>query len=70
LVRVLEDWCQPVPGYHLYYPGTRRLSPIFALLVDAIGDEIQMPPVNWDDNLILQTWETVRHPSSRRPPEA
>jgi DNA-binding transcriptional LysR family regulator len=24
LVRVLEDWCAPFSGYHLYYPGTGR----------------------------------------------
>src|SRR5580693_883344 len=21
LIRVLEDWCSPFPGYHLYYPS-------------------------------------------------
>jgi DNA-binding transcriptional LysR family regulator len=36
LVRVLEDWCQPFPGYHLYYPGRRQHSTAFALLVDAL----------------------------------
>ena len=36
LVRVLEDWCAPFPGYHLYYPSRRQLSPAFALLVDAL----------------------------------
>lgn len=36
LVRVLEDWCQPFPGYHLYYPNRRHGSPAFALLVDAL----------------------------------
>ncbi|MEZ2131945.1 MULTISPECIES: LysR family transcriptional regulator [unclassified Sinorhizobium] len=36
LVRVLEDWCQPFPGYHLYYPNRRHASPAFALLVDAL----------------------------------
>jgi DNA-binding transcriptional LysR family regulator len=36
LVRVLEDWCPPFPGYHLYYPSRRQLSPAFALLVDAL----------------------------------
>ena len=23
LVQVLEDWCPPFPGYHLYYPSRR-----------------------------------------------
>jgi DNA-binding transcriptional LysR family regulator len=36
LVRVLSDWCAPFPGYHLYYPSRRQLSPAFALLVDAL----------------------------------
>jgi len=36
LRRVLEDWCQPLPGYHLYYPSRRHSSPAFALLVDAL----------------------------------
>ena len=26
LIRVLEDWCQPFPGFFLYYPS-RRLQP-------------------------------------------
>jgi len=36
LVRVLEDWCAPFPGYHLYYPSRRQLSPAFGLLVEAL----------------------------------
>lgn len=36
LVRVLLDWCQPYPGYHLYYPSRRQNTPAFALLVDAL----------------------------------
>ncbi|MDH6234716.1 DNA-binding transcriptional LysR family regulator [Mesorhizobium soli] len=36
LIRVLEDWCPPFPGYHLYYPSRRQSSPAFALLVDAL----------------------------------
>ncbi|MBY5395564.1 LysR family transcriptional regulator [Rhizobium leguminosarum] len=36
LVRVLEDWCLPFSGYHLYYPSRRHTSPAFALLVDAL----------------------------------
>jgi DNA-binding transcriptional LysR family regulator len=36
LKRVLEDWCAPFPGYHLYYPSRRQSSPAFALLVDAL----------------------------------
>ena len=36
LVRVLEDWCEPFAGYHLYYPSRRQTSPAFNLLVDAL----------------------------------
>ena len=36
LNRVLEDWCPPFSGYHLYYPSRRQSSPAFALLVDAL----------------------------------
>jgi DNA-binding transcriptional LysR family regulator len=36
LVRVLSDWCQPFPGYHLYYPSRRQPSLAFSLLVDAL----------------------------------
>jgi len=36
LVRVLEDWCPPFSGYHLYYPDRRQLPPAFALLVNAL----------------------------------
>ncbi|OYR32415.1 LysR family transcriptional regulator [Brucella lupini] len=36
LVRVLEDWCPPFPGYHLYYPSRRQQSPALALLIDVL----------------------------------
>jgi DNA-binding transcriptional LysR family regulator len=36
LQRVLEDWCPPFSGYHLYYPSRRQPSPAFELLVDAL----------------------------------
>lgn len=36
LVRVLEDWCEPFSGYHLYYPSRRQSSPAFTLLRDAL----------------------------------
>lgn len=36
LVRVLKDWCQLYPGYHLYYPSRRQSSPAFKLVVDAL----------------------------------
>jgi DNA-binding transcriptional LysR family regulator len=36
LVRVLQDWCPPFSGYHLYYPSRRQPSPAFSLVVDAL----------------------------------
>ena len=36
LIRVLEDWCPPFAGYHLYYPSRRQPSAAFSLLVDAL----------------------------------
>jgi DNA-binding transcriptional LysR family regulator len=36
LKRVLEDWCPPYSGFHLYYPSRRQPSAAFALLVDAL----------------------------------
>jgi DNA-binding transcriptional LysR family regulator len=36
LVRVLEDWCPPFPGYHLYYPGRRHFSSALSVLVDVL----------------------------------
>ena len=36
LKRVLEDWCLPYSGYHLYYPSRRQPSAAFALFVDAL----------------------------------
>ena len=36
LKRVLEDWCPPFSGYHLYYPSRRQPSAAFSLLVDAL----------------------------------
>ncbi|MER9881949.1 LysR family transcriptional regulator [Mesorhizobium sp. M0118] len=36
LIRVLEDWCQPFTGYHLYYPSRRQHTAAFALLVEAL----------------------------------
>src|SRR5436853_948823 len=36
LTRVLDEWCAPWSGYHLYYPHRRQSSPAFAVLVDAL----------------------------------
>jgi DNA-binding transcriptional LysR family regulator len=36
LSRVLADWCPPFPGFFLYYPGRRQVSPSLAAFIDAI----------------------------------
>jgi DNA-binding transcriptional LysR family regulator len=36
LVRVLDSWCPPFSGYHLYYPSRRQHSAVFSLMVDAL----------------------------------
>ncbi|MEA3140749.1 MAG: hypothetical protein QOK23_2918 [Gammaproteobacteria bacterium] len=36
LARVLGDWCEPFPGYHLYYPSRRQQTPAFTLILDAL----------------------------------
>ncbi len=36
LVRVLPEWEQVLPAYHLYYPNRRNASPAFRLMVDAL----------------------------------
>lgn len=44
LTRVLEDWCPPFLGYHLYYPSRRQPSPAFLLVVDALRMEAPSRP--------------------------
>ncbi|UVM63873.1 LysR family transcriptional regulator [Pseudomonas sp. B21-010] len=39
LIRVLEDWCEPFSGYHLYYPSRRQSLPAFTLLREALRYE-------------------------------
>jgi DNA-binding transcriptional LysR family regulator len=36
LLRVLDNWCPPFPGYHLYYPSRRQPSPAFSLVLGAL----------------------------------
>lgn len=35
-IRLLEKWCSPFAGYHLYYPSRRQSTPAFSLLVEAL----------------------------------
>src|SRR4051794_1976096 len=43
LVRVLDAWCEPFPGYHLYYPSRRQHAPAFAVLVEALRHRSSVP---------------------------
>lgn len=36
LTRVLEQWCPPFSGYHLYYPSRKQPSPAFSIVVEAL----------------------------------
>jgi DNA-binding transcriptional LysR family regulator len=36
LVRVLEDWCPPFPGFFLYYPIQRQLPPALSALIETL----------------------------------
>jgi DNA-binding transcriptional LysR family regulator len=36
LIQVLDDWCQPISGFHLYYPSRRQTSPAFQVVADAL----------------------------------
>jgi DNA-binding transcriptional LysR family regulator len=36
LVPVLEDWCPPFPGYHLYYTSRRQPSAAFTLVANTL----------------------------------
>jgi DNA-binding transcriptional LysR family regulator len=36
LLRVLDDWCEPFDGYHLYYPSRRHPSSAFTSLLEAL----------------------------------
>jgi len=36
LIRVLEDWCQPFPGFFLYYPSRRQQPAALAALINAL----------------------------------
>src|SRR3954468_18417528 len=36
LVSMLEDWCQPFPGFFLYYPSRRQQSAALSALIHAL----------------------------------
>ena len=34
LVRVLDEWCQPFPGYFLYYPSRRQQPAALSAIIE------------------------------------
>ncbi|CAM3786131.1 LysR family transcriptional regulator [Rahnella bruchi] len=36
LIRFLEPYCLPFPGYYLYYPSRKQHSPAFSLVMEAL----------------------------------
>lgn len=36
LVRVMQEWCEPFPGYYLYYPSRKQHTTAFSLFVEAL----------------------------------
>lgn len=36
LMQVLNDWCEPFPGYYLYYPSRKQYTSAFARLIEAV----------------------------------
>lgn len=36
LVRVLEDWCPPLPSFYLYYPGRRQIPAPLRAFIDMV----------------------------------
>lgn len=42
LERVLDDWCEPFPGYHLYYPNRRHASPAFSIFVETLRQQAKI----------------------------
>ena len=43
LVRVLEDWCHPFPGFFLYYPSRRQMPVALRTLVDFLRSRSERP---------------------------
>jgi DNA-binding transcriptional LysR family regulator len=40
LVQLLDDWCQPFSGFHLYYPSRRQMNPALALVIDILRHRV------------------------------
>lgn len=40
LLRVLDDWCPPMPGFFLYYPSRRQLPTGLRLFIEMLRDSL------------------------------
>jgi len=38
LVTLLDDWCPPIPGLFLYYPGRRHVPPGLRAFMDVLRE--------------------------------
>lgn len=36
LVRVLQEYCKPFPGYYIYYPSRRQMPPALSVFIEAL----------------------------------
>jgi DNA-binding transcriptional LysR family regulator len=36
LIRVLQDWCQPFPGFYIYYPSRRQHTAALSALIEVL----------------------------------
>jgi DNA-binding transcriptional LysR family regulator len=41
LVRVLEKYCKPYPGYYLYYPSRRQMPPALSVFIDVLRSRLR-----------------------------
>ena len=40
LVRLLQDWSPPFPGFYLYYPGRRQMPPALRAFIDFLQSPV------------------------------
>ncbi len=59
LVRVMEDWCPPFPGFFLYYPSQRQLRPALSALIDTL----RLRPAKNHDSLMTFQGVAGSHPA-------
>ena len=41
LMRVLDDWCQPFPGWYLYFPHSRQMAPSLRAFIDHLKAQLR-----------------------------